>query len=213
MTIKATSVASILAIWVASIIAVSISPGAWWILIFAFLSTGAVGASAWRRLGVSRLIAIMGIWAGLAVAVGYHESAAWISVFAFLSTGAVVYSGMRRDAAVLGLGIAAPWIVSGAIVAHNGESVAWAAVFAFLTAGGLANSRGNVARGVASIIWWGAAGAVIVIAGDGWTWLCVPAFILAEASVGFGDFHFPRGIEWDFFDRDGDKADESRWVN
>src|SRR6185312_12916412 len=96
---------------------------------------------------------------------------------------------------------AAPWLVLGVLVAHNGADVTWACVFAFLTAGGLANSHGNVARGAIAIAWWVAAGAVIFAAGAGWTWLCVPAFLLSEASLGFSDIHLPRGIEWDLFER------------
>lgn len=209
--IKATSLLSILAIWIATITAVAISPDAWWIIIFAFLATGAIGISAWRRLGLARVIAIAGIWAGLAIAVGYQQDAAWACVFAFVSTGAVVYSSMRRDALMIGLAIAVPWLIVGVWVAHNGSDATWACVFAFLTAGGLANSQGDYGRGLIAIAWWVAAGVVAYI--TGWTWLCIFAFLLAEASFGLHAFSLPRGIEWDLFDRKGDPDDESRWVN
>ena len=89
----------------------------------------------------------------------------------------------------------------------------WACVFAFLTAGGLANSHGNITRGLVAIAWWVAAGIVIFAAGAGWTWLCVPAFLLSEASLGLGDISLPRGIEWDLFERKHEPDDDSRWVN
>ena len=156
MTVKATSVLSILAIWVASIAAVVIEPDSWWILIFSSLATGAVGVSAWRRLGISRLLAIAGTWGGTAIAASSTSDAAWTAIFAFLATGAV------------------------------------------------ANSRNETGRGVAALIWWGVAGAIVLIAGDGWAWLGVIAFILTSISLGFGDFSFPRGVEWDLWDRDDD---------
>ena len=79
------------------------------------------------------------------------------------------------------------------------------AVFALLTAGALANTGGNLARGVTGVLWWGIAGAVVLIAGAGWAWLCVPAFLLTAGSVGVSDFHLPRRMEWDLFDRDDDR--------
>ncbi len=106
MTIKATSMLSILAIWVASIAAVVANGDSWWLLIFAVLATGAVGASAWRRLGISRLTGIAGTWAATGVAAASDADATWVSIFAFLTTGAVVYSTMKRDAWMQGLGIA-----------------------------------------------------------------------------------------------------------
>lgn len=203
MTLKATSLLSILAIWVASIAAVAVEHGSWWIFIFAFLATAAVGVSAWRRLGVSRLLAIAGTWAGAGIAAGATSDAAWISIFAFLTTSVVVYSTMKRDAWLLGLGISTAWLATGAVVAAHGEG-AWMGVFAFLTAGAVANSRNEVNRGVAAMLWWGAAGVIVLIAGEGWAWLGVIAFLLTAASLGFGDFSFPKGLEWDLWDRDDD---------
>ena len=206
MTIKATSALSILAIWVATIAAVMAEGDSWWIIIFAFLATGAVGVSAWRRLGISRLAAITGTWAGVALAAGTESEAAWVSIFAFLTTGAVVYSTMKKDALVLGVGIAAAWLAVGVAVAAQSQEAAWMGIFAFLTAGAIANSGGNIARGGSAVLWWGIAGAIVVIAGSGWAWLCIPAFILTSASIGFSDFHFPTRLEWDLFDRDDDRG-------
>jgi len=204
MTIKATSALSILVIWATMIAAIVAQPGQWWTLIFAFLATGAVGVSAWRRLGMSRLIAMSGTWGGTALAVGYSE-AGMTAIFAFLTTGAVVYSVMRRDALLIGAGVAAAWLVTGMVVAVNGEGGAWISVFAFLTAAALSNTRGNGARGLSAILWWGIAGGVMLAADGGWSYtLCIAAFVLTSASLGFGDFHFPRGLEWDLFERDDD---------
>jgi hypothetical protein len=201
VTVKASSALSIVAIWVSMIVAVVVSPGAWWALIFAFLATLAVGASAWRRLGLSRLIALVAAWAATALAIGKYEDAAWISTFTFLTTGAVVYSVMRRDALALGAGIGVAWAVSGVVVAANGAEAAWIGIFAFLTAGALANSRGDFARGLSAVLWWGIAGAIMLISG-GWEWLAVIAFVLSAMSFGFHDFQFPRRVEWDLFERD-----------
>lgn len=204
MTVKATSALSILAIWVTSILAVAVESDSWWILIFALLATGAVGLSAWRRLGISRLVAISGIWAGVCVAAASSGDAAWVSIFAFLSTAAVVYSTMKREAWVLGVGIAVPWLVTGVVTAAAGPGASWMCVFAFLTSGGVANSHNEVRRGVASIAWWGAAGLIVIAFGAGWAWLSVIAFLLTTAAIGFGDFSFPRSLEWDLWDRDDD---------
>ncbi len=204
MTIKATSALSILVIWVTMIAAVIASPDAWWTLIFAMLATFAVGASAWRRLGLSRLIAIAGIWGGTALAVAAGEGG-FSAIFAFLATGAVVYSAMRRDGVLIGAGIAVTWLVVGIVVAVHGNEGEWISVFAFLTTGALSNTRGNDARGVSTMLWWGIAGVVMLIADSGWAYvLSVPAFLLTAASLGFSDFRFPRGVEWDLFDRDDD---------
>jgi len=185
------------------IAAVIASAGSWWTLIFALLATLAVGASAWRRLGLSRLIAICGIWAGTALIVGIADGG-FSAVFAFLATGAVVYSTMRRDGLLIGSGIAVTWLIVGLVVAVNGEGE-WISVFAFLTAGALANTRGNDARGISAILWWAIAGLVMLIADSGWAYvLAVPAFLLTAASLGFSDFRFPRGLEWDLFDGDDD---------
>lgn len=203
MTIKATSALSILVIWVAMIAAVVAQPDQWWTLFFAFLATGAVGVSAWRRLGLARLLAISGTWTGTALAVGF-SGAGWVAIFAFVSTGAIVYSVMRRDGLLIGAGIAAAWLFSGIVIANNADG-AWICIFAFLTTGALANTRSNDARGLSGILWWGIACAVMLAAGGGWTFvLAIPAFLLTSASLGFGDFRFPRRVEWDLFDRDDD---------
>ena len=206
VTIKATSALSILAIWVATIVTVAAEGRSWWIIIFAFLATGAVGVSAWRSLGIARLVAITGTWTGLALAAGSDPGAAWASAFAFLTTGAVVYSTMKKEALVLGAGIAAAWLAVGIAVAAAAEAdnVTWMCVFAFLTAGAIANSGGNVARGGSAILWWSVTCAVVIIAGPSWAWLSVLAFVLTAASIGFGDFHLPTRLEWDLFDRDDD---------
>ena len=203
MTLKVSSLLSILAIWVAVITAVSIEPDCWWSIIFAALATGAVGVGAFRRLGLSRLIAISGIWAGTAIGMANDPDATWISIFAFLSTGAAVHSLMKRDSYVGGLGIALAWMVVGVVLARSTDNVpAWICVFAFLTTGAIANTRGD-RRGLAALIWWGAAGGIMLVYDD-WYWLAVFAFLLTASSVGFGGFSFPRGIEWDLFDRDDD---------
>lgn len=159
MTIKATAALSILAIWAAMIPAIVVHPHAWWSLIFAFLATCAIGVSAWRRLGLSRLIAIAGTWAGTAVAIAADSANAWVAIFAFLTTAVVVYSIMRRDAVASGLGIAAAWLVVGGVLfANDDPGGAWINVFAFLTAAAIANNRLSN-RGLGSILWWCLAGA------------------------------------------------------
>jgi hypothetical protein len=206
MTIKASSLLSIVAIWAAMIPAVVIEPKSWWSLIFAFLATGAVGTGAGRRLGLSRLIAITGIWLGTALAVGTRQDYAWVSIMAFLSTGAVVYSVMRRDALGVGAGIAFTWLMVGTVLLVNDDSAgSWISVFAFLTAGAVANTRSLHRRGLAAIVWWALAGGVM-LAAAGWYWLCVPAFLLSAASLGFSDFSFPRRFEWDLFEREDDEG-------
>ncbi|MCC7365434.1 MAG: hypothetical protein IT303_13795 [Dehalococcoidia bacterium] len=203
MSIKATSALSILAIWAAMIPAVIVEPDAWWSLIFAGLATASIGVSAWRRLGISRVIAVAGTWSGTALAVANEPGATWIAIFAFLSTGAIVYSVLRRDAWLSGLGIAAPWLATGIAITANEGDGAWICVFAFLTTGAVANAGRSAYRGLAAILWWGIAGAIMVIAG-GWAWLAVPAFVLSGLSIGVGDFRLPRRFEWDLFDRDDD---------
>jgi hypothetical protein len=203
MTIKASSLLSIIAIWGAMIPAVIVEPGSWWSLLFAALATAAVGTGAFRRLGISRLIAISGIWAGTGLAAGSDSDAAWVAVFAFLATGATVHSLMRRDAYLGGLGILVAWLVTGlTVLVSDGHEGAWISVFAFLTAGAVANTRGNP-RGIAAIIWWAGAGTIMVATED-WYWLSAIAFILTATSLGFGGFRFPRRLEWDLFERDDD---------
>lgn len=204
MTVKATSLLALIAIWAGTVIAIAISPEAWWIVFFAFPASGAVGLSLWRRLGIPRVIAITAVWASLAVMVGFHADAAWASVFAFVATGAIVYSGMRRDAYLGALGIATAWGVTAAIgAAHSDASVTWVCIFAFLTTGAVANTFGT-ARGVSAIIWWAIAGAVILATGGDYAWLTIFAFVLSAGSIGFGGFNFPKRFEWDLFDRDDD---------
>ncbi len=204
MTIKATSMLSILAIWIGTIVGVAISHDAWPAVIFAALATGAVGVSAWRRLGISRLTALSGTWGATGWAIAAHEGNWWISIFAFLTTGAVVYSTMRRDALAAGAGIAVAWLACAA-ASQQHEGAAWMAIFAFLTAGAIANTGGNV-RGLSAILWWTIAGAIVVAGGSGWAWTGIIAFVLTSASLGFSDFNFPRGLEWDLFDRDDDSG-------
>ena len=205
MTIKATAALSILAIWIGTLVGVVISHGAWPAIIFALLATGAVGVSAARRLGISRLVAVAGTWAAIGWAIGAHEGNWWISVFAFLTTGAVVYSTLRRDALVAGMGVAAAWLaVAAATQSHPGA--AWMGVFAFLTAGAISNTGGGNMRGASAILWWGIAAGIVIAGGDGWAWVSVLAFLLTSASLGFSDFSLPRGLEWDLFDRDDDSG-------
>ncbi len=203
MTIKATSLLSLVAIWATMIAAVAFGDAPWWALIFAFLASGAVGIGMWRRLGTSRLIAITGTWVGAAWATGAEPDTGWITVFAFLTTGAVVYSLMRRDALGLGAGIAFVWMMVALVIDGNKGDGAWIAVFAFLTAGSLSNSGSRHMKGMTAILWWGIAG-IVMLASGGWYWLAVPAFILTSASFGFRDFSFPRHIEWALRERDDD---------
>ncbi|HKS91844.1 MAG TPA: hypothetical protein VJQ83_07940 [Tepidiformaceae bacterium] len=205
MTIKATSLLALIAIWTGTIVAVVISPGASWLIIFSVLASGAVGVSLWRRLGIPRVIAVAAVWASIAVMVGFHTDAAWASIFAFVSTGAIVYSGMRRDAYVAALGIAAAWGITAAVgAAHDDAGATWICIFAFLTTGAVANSFG-VTRGLSAILWWGIAGAIILATGGDYAWLAIFAFVLTASSIGFGGgFSFPRRFEWDLFDRDDD---------
>ena len=207
MTIKASSLLSIVAIWAMMGAAVAKEPDQWPALIFAFFATCAIGASAWRRLGISRMVAIAGIWAGTALGAAYADAGLFLSIFAFLSTGAVVYSSMHRDALLNGIGAAAPWVVTGIVVAVNGDGGAWIAIFAFLTSSALAHTYRGEARGIAAVFWWGLAGAIMIIGGGGaWYWLCVPALILTETSLGINEISLPRGIEWDIFGR-GSESD------
>ncbi len=203
MTIKASSVLSIAAIWAAMVPAIVDEPEAWWSLIFAGLATLSIGLGAWRRLGMSRLVAVAGIWVATAVGIAAEPDAAWMSVFAFLATAATTFSALRREAVLLGLAIAVAWGASGTAVATNGEEAAWTSIFAFLTAATLSNSRGNALRALWATAAWASAGAVMV-ATDGWHWLSVVAWLLSMVTPGFGGFELPRRFEWDLFDRDDD---------
>ncbi|MEX0781180.1 MAG: hypothetical protein WD557_00910 [Dehalococcoidia bacterium] len=211
MTIKATSLLALIAIWASTILAVIDEPDGWWAIIFAFLASGAIASRLWRSIGLSKLIAIAAIWAATGLAIAADPDATWVSIFAFLATGAVSFGVMRRDAIALGVGIAAAWAVVGVVTAQD-EEAAWISIFAFLTAGALANSHGEWARGGSAVVWWGLAGG-IMLAADGWYWLSIPAFLLSASSIGFGDFEIPRRIDWDFFDRDDDDEAGPRVVN
>lgn len=199
VTIKATALLSIAAIWAATVAAVVAEPGAWWMAFFAFLATAATGASAGRRLGVSRLIAIAGTWGATALVAGTGSGGAWVSIMAFLATASVVYSPLRRDAFLAGAGIAAAWLIDAAAITVQDEG-SWTTVFAALTAGSVAGSRRG-SRGAAALAWWGVAG-VLMVAVDGLMWLAPIAFALTALTFARGGFDFPRGIEWDLFDRD-----------
>jgi hypothetical protein len=211
VTIKATSLLALIAIWAFTILGVIAEPDGWWAIIFAFLASGTIAPHLWRSLGLSRLIAIAGAWGATGLAIAADPDATWVSIFAFLTTGAVSFGGMRRDAVALGVGIAAAWAVVGVVTASDADA-AWTSIFAFLTAGALANSHGQWARGGSAVLWWGLAGAVMLIA-DGWYWLSVIAFLLSASSIGFSDFQFPRHIDWDFFDRDDEDDGGARVVN
>lgn len=211
MTVKATSLLALVAIWVSTILAVIAEPDGWWAIIFAFLASGAIGPRLWRSIGLSKLIAVAGTWAATGVAIAGDPDSTWVSIFAFLTTGAVSFGVMRKDAIPLGAAIAVAWAVVG-VVSANDPDAAWTSIFAFLTAGALANSHGEWARGGSAVVWWGLAGAIMLIA-DGWYWLSIPAFLLSATSIGFGDFEWPRRIDWDFFDRDDRDEAEPRVVN
>ncbi len=203
MTIKATSLLSLVAIWAAMIPAVIVNHDAWWTLIFAFLASGAVGIGMWRRLGIARLIALIAVWAGTAFAVGANGNSEWMAIFAFLATGAVVYSAMRRTAWLLGIGIAVAWGVTGAAAVRSDGDATWICIFAFLTAATVANSWRGQSRGIAAAGWWGIAG-TIMLAADDYYWLAVLAWLFSTAAIGIGHggFTLPRRFEWDLFERD-----------
>lgn len=198
MTIKASALLAIAVIWATMVPAVMAEDGQYWTIVFAVLATMAIGSSFWRSFGLSRLLAVAGTWAGAALATADGEG--WVTIFAFLSTGAAVHSIMRASAVLNGIGIAVPWLVVAAVTADSDGSASWICVFAFLTAVTVANHRSE-RRGVAAVLWWGAAGAVMLLT-HGWHWMAVFAWLLSTASLGFGGFWFPRKIEWDLFERD-----------
>jgi hypothetical protein len=201
VTLKASSLLSIAILWAAMIAAVIAEPDAWWALIFAGLATLAIGVSAWRRLGISRVVAIGGTWVGAAIAIGDNPGNAWLAIFAFLTTAVVVYSVLSRTAVITGAAIAVAWLATGVVAVDSDGDGAWICVFAFLTAAVLSNSRDDSPRGLLSMVWWGIAAGVMVAA-DGWYWLAVFAFLFSAVSLGVGAFRLPRGIEWDLFGRD-----------
>jgi hypothetical protein len=206
LTIKASSLLSILAIWGAVAGAVAFEPGAWWSVFFAAMASGFIGLNASRRLGLSRLLAIAGIWAGAAIGFGSDSGATWMSVFAFLSTFTVVASVIKRNAVVNGLAIAAPWLASGAGVAAADGDGAWTCLFAFLTVPLVAN--GSLSRAIVGIIAWLVAGALMVGL-EGHHWLSVIAFV-ATMFAFTGRPRLPRRFEWDLFERDDGGAFEGK---
>jgi hypothetical protein len=205
VSIKATSALSLVAIWAAMIPAVVANNDVWWTLIFAGLASGAVGIGMWRRLGISRLIAIVAVWASTGLVVAQHDGSAWMSVMALLATGAIVYSAMARTALMLGVGIGTAWAVTAATILVSDGDGTGIAVFAFLTAATVANTWTGESRGIAAVIWWGIAGAIMIPTQD-WFWLSAIAWLLSTASIGIwrGGFALPRRFEWDLFERDDD---------
>ena len=204
LSIKATSALSIAAIWATMIPAIFVQPGGWPALIFAFLGTVAIGVSAWRRLGISRLIAISGVWLATALAVGGSSDNWWMGSFAFLSTGAIVYSIMKRDAYLGGIAIATAWLVTGVIAMSQDGGTAWMSIFAFLTAAAVANAFGKSNRALIAAVAWAIAG-VLMLALDGSYWIALIATLASITSFGFGGFNMPRKFEWDLFERDGNE--------
>lgn len=198
MTIKASSLLAVVAIWATTIPAVVAEPDSWWALLFAGIASMVIGSGAWRGLGLSRLIAITGTWGGTSLAVA--EGQAWVAIFAFMATGAITFSVMQRSALLNGLGIAVAWLATGAVVFAADGDGSWISVFAFLTAASVANHRSE-ARGGTTVLWWSAAGAIMV-ATEGWHWLAVIAWLLSTASLGFGGFRIPKRVEWDLFEKD-----------
>ncbi len=160
-----------------------------------------IGANSWRRLGVSRLLAISGIWAGTAVIAASNDGPAWPAIFALFTTAAVVFGTLNRNAWVLGLGIAAPWLATGAAVAAHGHEVAWMVVIAFVTTLTLAHTRHPMLRGFMSVGWWAFVAVTVLVAGPDWSWLSLGALALASFRLG-GGFRFTRGFEWDLWQND-----------
>ncbi len=194
LTLKATALLAIAAIWGASVSAVALHADAWWTLVFAVLATGAVGFR--RSVGLARVLAIAGIWGSAAAITAGNADHAWVTVFAFLATGAVVYSAMERDAFLSGLGIAVSWAAAAvAVVATDGG--AWITVFSFLTTGAVANIGRGGGGGVLAILAWVVAAAAIV-ALDGHHWLAVFAFVFGSLHFGVPGVRFPTRFEWDF---------------
>ncbi len=194
LTLKATALLAIMAIWGASVAAVALHGDVWWTLVFAVLATGAVGFR--RSVGLARVLAIAGVWGSAAAITASNPDHAWVTVFAFLSTGAVVYSAMERDAFLSGLGVAVSWIAAAAaVVATDGG--AWITVFSFLTTGAIANiGRGGGAGALAIVAWVVAAAAIVVL--DGHHWLAVFAFAIGSLHFGVTGVRFPTRLEWDF---------------
>ena len=201
MTLKASATLATIAVWVAAGAAVAVRSESWPILIFAALTSLMIGANAWRRLGIGRLIAITGIWAGTAVIAAVDDGRAWPAVFAMFTTAAVVFGTMRRDAWLVGLAIAAPWLATGAAVGAQGGEPAWMVVIAFCTTFVLANTRKQLARGLPTIAWWSLTGAAVVALGTEWAWLAFGALLFAWFPMG-GRSWSGRGFEWDLWQED-----------
>ncbi|MGE3073598.1 MAG: hypothetical protein AB7N24_05855 [Dehalococcoidia bacterium] len=201
LTLKASATLATIAVWVAAGTAVAVRSGAWPILIFASLTTMLIGANAWRRLGLSRLVAITGIWAGTAVIAAVDDAAAWPALFALFTTAAVVFGSMRKNAWLLGLAIAAPWLAAAAAVGAQGGGVAWMVVIAFCCTIALANTRKQLLRGVPALAWWNLTGVAVVLGGPAWAPLAFGALILAWFPIGSGPW-FTRGFEWDLWQND-----------
>lgn len=192
MTVKASSVLCLVAIWAAVITGIAFEAAAWWSVFFAFMATAAVGASAMRRLGLSRVVAVAGTWGGAAAAFGADSSATWMSIFAFLTTGAVVYSRMKPAAMLQGAAVATAWLAAG-LAANQDATAAWTGIFAALSARPLAG--GGRVRAAAGIVAWAAAGALMVWQ-EGMYWLSAGAFVATLLPFGGGPF-IPRRFEWD----------------
>lgn len=77
MTLKATALLAIAAIWGAAVSAIALHPDVWWTLVFAALATGAVGFG--RSIGLARVLGIAGAWGGAGAIVASDPHHAWIS--------------------------------------------------------------------------------------------------------------------------------------
>ena len=208
MTVKASPLICLVAIWAAVVTGIAFEPGAWWAIFFALLATVAVGLSAIRRLGLARIVAVAGTWAGAAVAFGADSGATWMSIFAFLTTAGVVYSRMKPGALFEGGAIAVAWLAAG-ITASQDASAAWIGVFAALSARWIA--AGGRLRSLLAIGAWAAAGTMMTWQ-EGMYWLAPIAFFVTLFPIRKG-VAFPRRFEWDLSWRadDGDVIDgESR---
>ncbi|MGD9933952.1 MAG: hypothetical protein AB7T37_09555 [Dehalococcoidia bacterium] len=208
MTVKASPLLCLIAIWAAVVMGIAFEPGAWWATFFALLASVAVGLSAMRRLGLSRIVAVAGAWAGAAVAFGADGGATWMSIFAFLTTTGVVYSRMKPGALLEGAAVAVAWLAAG-VTANQDADAAWTGIFAALSAKWIAG--GGRLRSMLGAAAWGAAGAVMTWQ-EGMYWLAPIAFFVTLFPIGKG-VAFPRRFEWDLSWRtdDGDVIDgESR---
>jgi hypothetical protein len=200
LTIKASAVLAIAAIWIATIAGIAADSGAWWSVFFAMLATAAVGSGFWRSLGWSRLIAIAGVWAATAIAFGNDSGVTWMSIFAAFSTFAIVHSRMRMTAFLNGLAAVVPWAIASALTFID-SGAAWTCVFAFFTVGSVAN--GGMFRALVSMAAWGGLGAIMIVQED-WYWLSILAFV-ATAIAFSSRPEVPRKFEWDLFESEDDR--------